>query len=66
MCVLTNDKSLTRETIVDVVAETITNTRSEWVRLFGKSNDVDWALAKVLDELEIFKANNETNNQRVD
>lgn len=55
MCLI-NDKTETSATVIGAMEGNITNMRAEWKRLFGGVNDVDWALAKVMDALEDYKA----------
>jgi hypothetical protein len=53
MTVLDKDTNeTTKQAVISTIRNTVTGIREEWGRLFGKTDDVHWALSKVLDELE--------------
>lgn len=59
MCLI-GDKTDAPAAAIKAMEEIIINMRSEWKRLFANDgqNNVDWALVKVLDELEEYKTEN--------
>lgn len=67
MCLI-NDRTIAPAVAIKSMEEIITNMRAEWKRLFGNDgrNDVDWALAKVMDALEDYKTEHGIDTSRIE